>query len=862
MQNHVDLAPMHYDTIMARGFPFTPVRRINVNQTSQDQLRTEVETICVAEGTPFVLEDWHNRPGWNHTLFTFPHINEIYGNEAILCRDQHGAKDVKLLMKDYIRQVHADSLPLTPTSVEAGEDTHVTSTLIRETNGHQIDATTTVKSEVSAEMQVKELWEPLLYAKDVTCPDHWRVNLMESGTLPQFLAYMRENDLSKVYLHTRTLAWYLVFAPLHLGSRTNHMPPVHATGEIHRIDKLNEHAAENLMIYIGQAGTWTPAHFDQCGAIGHNIMVWADRDSSSIWFMVKAADKVKAEALWRSIGQPLEYESYFATVDEMAKADFPIYVVEQRIGDFVMVPSQSYHQVVNLGKATIKVSWNRLTANCLKAAITEVLPRYREIGRPEGYRIKMITQSALEAWTVLLDSQSANLSLSKEQFCKSFRTVLSLYRTIVEEDWVDLDIMDRRGATFERPRRLSNAPPAVCDFCCADLWNRQLHCSRCALDNDNYDICTRCFALGRGCAHRAGSMEFVEMFSMRSCQRLYSRAIKAWNQSQVLAGCEHHEQLVDDWTNGITPSKGKYSYASLAYKRQFLLSRSTCHRCRTYNRYMMAAQCSKCWSMYCEACLYAYYDTLWRDIESSRAEWKCPKCTQQCHCKPCDKNAGIKHKASSQRKRKRGPTFTRPGDDDRNRGGVSDCIDKSFAPDSTDSDDESSTSSDSHRDQEETYSIRKNAKGVLSSRKRACEVGLSKRDVKYKMPSKFKRDRDENYCEKSDSHSDSNDQSTSHVLGSMSSLTDKHKKPITLLRDRMSVSDAPTRGFVNNAVHLKKIKLQRKHKRAPEDVDKQPRPSFNDIENRMLSKKQFDQIMGIKPHKPLKRPHPQDQAQL
>lgn len=30
------------------------------------------------------------------------------------------------------------------------------------------------------------------------------------------------------------------------------------------------------------------------------------------------------------------------------------------------------------GKATIKVSWNRLTAHCLKAAVNNVLPRYRE----------------------------------------------------------------------------------------------------------------------------------------------------------------------------------------------------------------------------------------------------------------------------------------------------------------------------------------------------------------------------------------------------------------------------------------------------------------------------------------------------
>lgn len=119
---------------------------------------------------------------------------------AILCRDQHSAKDVKILMKDYIRQVHADSLPLTPPSVEAADDTHMASTSISDTNGHNSAAYTAVKPEASPEAQVKKLWEPLLYAKDVTCPEHWRVNLMESGTLPQFLAYMRENDLSMAHL--------------------------------------------------------------------------------------------------------------------------------------------------------------------------------------------------------------------------------------------------------------------------------------------------------------------------------------------------------------------------------------------------------------------------------------------------------------------------------------------------------------------------------------------------------------------------------------------------------------------------------------------------------------------------------------
>ncbi len=131
-------------------------------------------------------------------MFDFLHLLA-----AILCRDQHNAKDVKILMKDYIRQVHSDSLPLTPISVDAAEDTHVTSTPTGEINDHPTTAAATAKTEV---LRVKKLSEPLLYAKDVTCPEHWRVNLMESGTLPQFLAYMRENDLSMTFLHLRTLS--------------------------------------------------------------------------------------------------------------------------------------------------------------------------------------------------------------------------------------------------------------------------------------------------------------------------------------------------------------------------------------------------------------------------------------------------------------------------------------------------------------------------------------------------------------------------------------------------------------------------------------------------------------------------------
>ncbi|KAG0288198.1 hypothetical protein BGZ96_007986 [Linnemannia gamsii] len=486
VQTSVDSGPMVYESIMARGYPFVPVKRVNVNDSGVN-LEYEVQSRCVDNGEPVVLEGFHLQEKWDADLFTFPYLQAKLGDEKILCRDLHNADDVDLTMAQYIESVHGDTV-----------DSNLAS------------SSTCAPTSILGSQDSLRSRRPLLYAKDLTCPPTWR-NFLMNGGLPPFLAYMRENDLNN--LNT-------------------------------------ELAAENLMVYIGQAGTWTPAHIDQCGAIGHNIMTWADNDSSSIWFMIRSNDRKKAEELWSSFGQPLDYEGYFAGLHELQHAKFPIYVVQQKVGDFVMVPSQCVHQVVNLGKATIKVSWNRLTPNCLKAAMTSVLPRYRQIGRPEGYRIKVIIASTLKAWTDKLETQEGDFGMPKDNFSKAFKEVLELYKGIVEEEWVDLDAMGSDYEPFERPKRLKesqHSQPAICDFCQADIWNRQFQCRKCVDEVDAYDLCARCFSLGRCCEHREDQMDFVENFSMESCRLAYCRALAAWNQSTALSGCPSHKPIANTW---------------------------------------------------------------------------------------------------------------------------------------------------------------------------------------------------------------------------------------------------------------------------------------------------------------------------
>ncbi|KAF9984703.1 hypothetical protein BGZ65_012826 [Modicella reniformis] len=236
-----------------------------------------------------------------------------------------------------------------------------------------------------------------------------------------------------------------------------------------------ELAAENLMAYIGQNGTWTPAHIDHCGAIGHNIMI-CDDDGSSVWFIVSNKDMDKFEELCRSLGREPQYENSLLSVDDLSRANFPIYVAEQKTGDLVLIPSLSYHQVVNLGNSTIKVAWNRITASSARRALDTVLRRYRKINNPELFKIRSIIKNSLTAWTSLLNQQSENPPVSKEHFCQSFYDLLVLFRDIVEDDWIDLarlaeekwTNLDLQSHEFHSPEKTDSNTPIVCDFCKCD----------------------------------------------------------------------------------------------------------------------------------------------------------------------------------------------------------------------------------------------------------------------------------------------------------------------------------------------------------------------------------------------------------
>ena len=134
--------------------------------------------------------------------------------------------------------------------------------------------------------------------------------------------------------------------------------------------------AENMMCYVGHEGTYTPAHREMCASLGQNVMVEASgtvdehgkpcKPGSSIWFMTETKERHLVSEYWLStLGHDIEVESHFAQINAWKAAPFKTYVVEQKVGDFILIPPLAPHQVWNRGTRTMKVAWNRTTVETL-----------------------------------------------------------------------------------------------------------------------------------------------------------------------------------------------------------------------------------------------------------------------------------------------------------------------------------------------------------------------------------------------------------------------------------------------------------------------------------------------------------------
>lgn len=511
-----------------------------------------------------------------------------------------------------------------------------------------------------------------IYLKDIDCPPVWHEKLRE--LIPPLLFYLNDSTGdaggpgAKLEPNPQGAGTRLGKGIAKAGDLMSSLPP--------------EMRAENLMCYIGHEGTYTPAHREMCASLGHNIMVEAStglvehgkptKRGSSIWFMTESKDRHLVSEYWLStLGHDIEIENHFAQINAWKRAPFKTYVVEQRPGDFILIPPLAPHQVWNRGTRTMKVAWNRTTVETLELALNEALPRARMVCRDEQYKNKAIIFFSLDKYSKLLRYvQERNLSGPKtRQLQKDFRRLHTLYTKILLSESFSKDRPEERNVQF-----LPYDGYVTCSYCRCNIFNRFLTCPSCvgklpSGEDDNYDICMDCYTMGRSCAC-ISKLKWVQQFRWKELVEkhelwrkqiinlgsLANDAIKTFEKEReekhdagqrTLAEICQEELRKRPWVDVTKPvpleepeedvdldDDGKPRKRRKVRSEKEPKTKRSCHICRYAEATWKLACCGICKTKYCYGSLFRAFDIMPQTVMEER-NWKCPKCQKICSCAAC-----------------------------------------------------------------------------------------------------------------------------------------------------------------------------------------------------------------------------------
>lgn len=541
------------------------------------------------------------------------------------------------------------------------------------------------------EHNYKDLDRQRIYLKDIDCPQVWHEKLREQ--IPPCVFYLNESTgefggPGSIYESYSTgPGTRKGLGVARAGDLMSCLPPAMR--------------ADNLMCYIGHEGTYTPAHREMCASLGQNIMVEASgtvdedgkatRPGSSIWFMTETKDRHLVSEYWLStLGHDIEIEAHFAQINAWKAAPFKTYVVEQKVGDFILIPPLAPHQVWNRGTRTMKVAWNRTTVETLEMALNEALPRARMVCRDEQYKNKAMVLFASEKYSSLLKqvdaqrqgaiSEQTQIELTYSpkirQLQKDFKRLFALYTQILlSEMLAPVSPGEKKGQYIPYDGYVT------CSYCRCNIFNRFLTCASCVIplengEEDTYDICMECYAMGRSCKC-ISRYKWVEQFPWQElvqkhdawrhqiiafegkvtdkspkplalqrktmtkktlaqvCQaqlkvRPWADPSKETNLSQAAEEDEKEPEEVRVRDDGSVSKKRRRRLSEKVIKENLI-----CHISQHREpRWKMAA--CECGRAYVYGSLFRAFDTMPLSVMEDPA-WKCPYCLGICSCAQCRK---------------------------------------------------------------------------------------------------------------------------------------------------------------------------------------------------------------------------------
>lgn len=295
--------------------------------------------------------------------------------------------------------------------------------------------------------------------------------------------------------------------------------------------------------------------------------------------------------------------------DEMRQADFPLYVYDQKVGDLVVLPPATAHQIWNPSTLSTKLVWNILHPLSLEVGIQHVQPPFNRLCHPDVARTNLSLACAM--LSLIQDNKSNNSG--SVQLPPDLPLLSRLFRQMVHDEGIESPPLAAPMSLVT----LGQGVIATCNFCSTAIWNRHVRCTVCT----DFDLCLLCYLNGRSCEH-ATSYAWAELVTSDQCNRVLARA-------RETLGFQLEEPRMPDRSKTLGTAVNDLMRAKQSNTNRL------CHLCRIDHPEWKGRRCDTCTAFFCYRGLYRHFDVQPADVLRHSGLWTCPKCDETCNCRCC-----------------------------------------------------------------------------------------------------------------------------------------------------------------------------------------------------------------------------------
>ncbi|KAK5026097.1 hypothetical protein LTS07_007622 [Exophiala sideris] len=364
--------------------------------------------------------------------------------------------------------------------------------------------------------------------------------------------------------------------------------------------------SEVMMAYVGSEGSSSGFHRCFSSTVALNLLVESD-DRPVVCIGTDFASQKKYDSFMSARGVSPHLDWLNLGTDEIMTADFPLYAYDQRVGDLVIFPPATAHQIWNPSTLSAKLVWNILHPLSLEVGFQYVQAPFNRLCHPDVARTNLSLACAM--LSLLQDNQRVTTSLPLPP---DLPLLSRLFKQMVHDESVE-----SRLVTEITLVPIQHGTIATCNFCSTAIWNRHVRCTVCA----DFDLCLLCYLNGRSCEH-SQSYAWAELVPPEQCTRVLNRA-------REILGFQPEEPPVPDRCKTLGTAVNDLMRARLSG------STKLCHLCRIDHQEWKGRRCDKCSAFFCYRGLFRHFDQHPADVLRHKGIWVCPKCGESCNCRCC-----------------------------------------------------------------------------------------------------------------------------------------------------------------------------------------------------------------------------------